>query len=422
MPSPLMWVALLYGMIFLYGGQPASACGPGKFFGSRRTPRKLTPLVYKEHIPNTEEFSLAASEPPEGRLTRNDPKFKDLVPNYSKDIIFRDEEGTGSDRLMSNRCKEKLDTLAISVMNMYPGVKLRVTEAWDEEGLHAPQSLHNEGRAVDVTTSDRDRSKYGMLARLAVEAGFDFVYYESRAHIHCSVKPESADGARSGGCFSANSTIQTETGRKRMAELRIGDRVLVTTPRGDLEYSEVILFLDRNPTDNRTYIAIETESGAKITLTPSHLIFTEPDQRTADVTNLYATYAKNVQIGHYVYVVSRTGAHPRGQLILEKVKNIAVESEVGVYAPLTRHGTVVVNDVVASCYAMMYEQSLAHLAFMPVRLLHNFKQASVHALQKLHFVKFRTNNTIEEHQGIHWYATMLYYLSRTLLPKSYLYT
>ncbi|GBM65733.1 Protein hedgehog [Araneus ventricosus] len=102
MPSSLMWAALVYAMIFLYGGQPASACGPGKFFGSRRTPRKLTPLVYKEHIPNTEEFSLAASEPPEGRLARNDPKFKDLVPNYSKDIIFRDEEGTGSDRLMSN--------------------------------------------------------------------------------------------------------------------------------------------------------------------------------------------------------------------------------------------------------------------------------------------------------------------------------
>ncbi|CAL1298201.1 unnamed protein product [Larinioides sclopetarius] len=398
MPSSLVWAALVCAVIF--GG--ASACGPGKFFGSRRTPRKLTPLVYKEHIPNTEEFSLAASEPPEGRLTRNDPKFKDLVPNYSKDIIFRDEEGTGSDRLMSNRCKEKLDTLAISVMNMYPGVKLRVTEAWDEEGLHAPQSLHNEGRAVDVTTSDRDRSKYGMLARLAVEAGFDFVYYESRAHIHCSVKPESADGARLGGCFSAGSSVQTETGRKRMSELRIGDKVLVATPQGDLEYSEVILFLDRDPTDNRTYIAIETESGARVILTPGHLIFTEPDQRTADATDLHATYAKNVQIGHYVYVVSR------GKLTLERVRNISAESEVGVYAPLTRHGTVVVNDVVASCYAMMYEQSLAHLAFLPVRLLHNFKQTE--------------NSTTEEHRGIHWYATMLYHLSRTLLPKSYLYT
>ncbi|XP_011688140.1 PREDICTED: sonic hedgehog protein A [Wasmannia auropunctata] len=420
----VLLLILSLGLPVLDNGGLALACGPGRGAGRRPNLRKLTPLVFKQHVPNVSENTLPASGLSEGRVSRYDPRFRDLVPNYNTDIIFKDEEGTGADRLMTQRCKEKLNTLAISVMNQWPGVKLRVTEAWDEDNAHAIDSLHYEGRAVDVTTSDRDLSKYGMLARLAVEAGFDWVYYESRSHIHCSVKSESSSAGKSGGCFPGGSLVRTEDGStKRLDEVHLGERIAALDSRGDVVYSEVIAFLDRSPSERRQFVRVTTESGRVLTLTPAHLV---------PVEGRSSVFAGSVQPGDRILVSDIDAAIATNEVDSRMRWDSVVETklvlEEGVYAPLTMEGTLLVDDVVASCYAVVNSQSVAHYSFLPLRIWHSVTSFFLQRLDDAkHFVARHSNASGTEptaggeQEGVHWYASMLYSLSSYVLPSKMLY-
>ncbi|KAM9709826.1 indian hedgehog signaling molecule a [Menidia menidia] len=417
--SPLT-ASLCASVLLLLLLAPASeGCGPGRGYGKRRLPKKLIPLAYKQFSPNVAEKTLGASGRPEGKITRNSERFKELTPNYNTDIIFKDEEDTGADRLMTQRCKDKLNSLAISVMNMWPGVKLRVTEGWDEDGHHSEDSLHYEGRAVDITTSDRDRNKYAMLARLAVEAGFDWVYYESKAHIHCSVKSEHSVAAKTGGCFSGDAQVILEGGgTKSMRYLQPGDRVLASSMSdgsASLVYSPVVSFLDRQPNATKIFYIIGTDAGLNITLTAAHLIFAadcaggvnrsgsekDPLQTTLGVprpsreAGLRTVFASEVRPGECV-LTSRGDAKSHAKLSL--VTFVKEQRDTGLYAPLTQHGSIVVNGVLASCYAAVDSHRLSHWALAPLRLLYSVMGPSQ-----------------AQSNGMHWYPRLLQRLGKTLL-------
>lgn len=93
------WFALALMVCVMVAG--AQGCGPLRGPSKFRNPRKMKPLVFQQHEPNVSEHSITASGPPEGRVQRNDSRFMELVPNYNADIEFKDDEGTGADRLMT---------------------------------------------------------------------------------------------------------------------------------------------------------------------------------------------------------------------------------------------------------------------------------------------------------------------------------
>lgn len=183
------WTRIALGVLSL-GLVACAACNTG---GADSTdPYALSrheeeqPWREGQRFPDTAEATVIGQ--PAGKIRRGTSAFDALVRCDEGEIVFKDEEGTGADRMMTPRLAQRLGRLAHAVSRRWPDSHLRVTEAWDERGEHGEKSAHYEGRAADLTTDPKDPRKLGHLARMAVQAGLDWVFFEDDTHVHASVR------------------------------------------------------------------------------------------------------------------------------------------------------------------------------------------------------------------------------------------
>ena len=86
----------------------------------------------------------------------------------------------------------------------------------------------------------------------------------------------------------------------------------------------------------------------------------------------------------------------------------------GTYSPLTSHGRIIVEDILASCYSDLEDHSLLHMAFAPARWFNDMRNV---------FQSMRTmgKNASSEYERDdmeqHWYSEALLDIGRNLVPE-----
>ena len=184
MPFRLLGSTLFFVAITLLGCEKLSELDRSD--GESLTKVNRSRLALGQRMPNDAEANVVGAA--DAPVLRGTPSFKQLVDCEDCPFTFKNEERNHSDRMMTPRLRRNLLQLSRLVNETWPKVELRVTEAWDDRREHGSASVHYEGRAADITTSDQDPAKLGQLAALAVRAGFDWVFYEDASHVHVSVK------------------------------------------------------------------------------------------------------------------------------------------------------------------------------------------------------------------------------------------
>lgn len=158
-----------------------------------------------------------------------------------------------------------------------------------------------------------------------------------------STKPTD-DSSDEGVCFPADGTVHTRHGARKIGDILGGDEIWVNEQG---EHSAVFMFTHKQISGEHTFVKVYTAAGHNITLTSSHYMHVEG----------WLLAAGEVRIGDVVRTISGESAVVR----VERVRRI------GLVAPHTVDGGLVVDGVIVSGYSRAVHPWIAHALLAPVR-------------------------------------------------------
>lgn len=261
--------------------------------------------------------------------------------------------------------------------NHNTSIKFDIAEKWtkDDSGTHlATVAVHEIGHVLGILHSEVPEA---IMFGVYVFRGKDIKLHVDDVQAMKKLYPGKME------CISGDGFVTLEDGSQtRIKNLQIGTMVQVS----DGTFSPVLAMLDRNDRLATLFIQIRTSRGNSLKLTPKHLIAVQ-----SKLLEKEYIFAEKIKEGLKVYIFSN------GEEIEDTVLSVERTIDAGFYAPLTADGTLLVNGISISCYAIIEDHDLAHFFVTPLRL---FLQA-YHIMFKQHFDE-------KPIDGIHWYGRWSY--------------
>jgi hypothetical protein len=167
-------------------------------------------------------------------------------------------------------------------------------------------------------------------------------------------------------CFHVSTKVRLENNTTvTLDKLKYGDKVLAMNKNMDLIYSPIVDFTGVFPNKAGAYIKIHHTNGDSLILSGIHLVYVDSKFMLAQelVKGMKLTFIRN------------------GEILMSEITHIENGFDHGWYSPLTKCGTIFVNDVLASCHTTN-EHKIARIFYKPLHIYLYFFPKKIGELPK----------------------------------------